>query len=220
MREHRMMSYPFLSELPWKPTITSICLPTLHLWFADSRAMGTGTWRIEEGTKLNFRIGGLELESVRPTGALLDVGSNSSREALFFLVSNMMVVLGLVGCDYAYALQEYESLSQPASDVYITLRKALSLLARPLPIDASLISALSQAVYRLQEKSQSMFLGSALFQGQLRIDLIFLYYPLVQTCFIVLTCIGTLSAASWMISLTKPRMNRRPDFGLQSAGIS
>ncbi|CAK39303.1 terpenoid synthase [Aspergillus niger] len=153
-----MMSYPFLSELPWKPTITSICLPTLHLWFADSRAMGTGTWRIEEGTKLNFRIGGLELE-----------------EALFFLVSNMMVVLGLVGCDYAYALQEYESLSQPASDVYITLRKALSLLARPLPIDASLISALSQAVYRLQEKSQSMFLGSALFQGQLRIDLIFLY---------------------------------------------
>lgn len=159
-------------------------------------------------------------EPVRTTCALLDVGSNSNREALFFLVTNMMVVIGLIGCDYAYALQEYEFLSQPASDTYITLRRALSLLARPLPIDASLKTTLSQAVYCLQEKSQSMFLGSALFQGQLRIDLIFLYYPSVQSCFIVLTCIGTPSAASWMISLTKPRMNRRPDFGLQSAGTS
>lgn len=88
-----------------------------------------------------------------------------------------MIVLGLIGIDYAYALQEYKSLSRPAADKGTTLRTALSLLCSPPSIDESLISALSQAVYRLQEKSQSMFLGSALFQGHLRIDLIFLYYP-------------------------------------------
>lgn len=85
----------------------------------------------------------------------------------------MMIVLGLVGIDYAYALQEYKSLSRPAADKGTTLRTALTLLCSPLSIDESL-SALSQAVSCLQEKSQSMFLGSALFQGQLRIDLIFL----------------------------------------------
>ncbi|PWY61927.1 terpenoid synthase [Aspergillus eucalypticola CBS 122712] len=152
-----MLSHPFLIGLPAKPTIAAICLPTLYLWVADSRAMESGTWRIESGTKLGYRIGGLEVES-----------SNSNREALFFLVTNMMIVLGLVGIDYAYALQEYKSLSRLAAYKGTTLRTALSLLCSPLSIDESL-SALSQA-------SQSMFLGSALFQGQLRIDLIFLYY--------------------------------------------
>ncbi|BCR95009.1 uncharacterized protein AKAW2_12055A [Aspergillus luchuensis] len=152
-----MLSHPFLIGLPAKPTIAAICLPMLYLWVADSRAMKSGTWRIESGTKLDYRICGLEVE-----------------EALFFLVTNMMIVLGLVGIDYAYALQEYKSLSRPAADKGTTLRTALTLLCSPLSIDESL-SALSQAVSCLQEKSQSMFLGSALFQGQLRIDLIFLY---------------------------------------------
>ncbi|PYH67439.1 terpenoid synthase [Aspergillus vadensis CBS 113365] len=159
-----MLSHPFLIGLPGKPTIAAICLPTLYLWVADSCAMESGTWRIESGTKLDYQIGGLEVES-----------SNSNREALFFLVTNMMIVLGLIGIDYAYALQEYKSLTRPAADKGTTLRTALSLLCSPPSIDESLISALSQAVYRLQEKSQSMFLGSALFQGHLRIDLIFLY---------------------------------------------
>ncbi|RAK89758.1 terpenoid synthase [Aspergillus costaricaensis CBS 115574] len=155
-----ILSYPFLMGLPSTPTITAICLPTLYLLVADSRAMESGTWRIESGTKLDCQIAGLEFDN---------------REALFFLVTNMMIVLGLIGIDYAYALQEYKSLSRPAADKGITLRTALSLLCSPPSIDESLISALSQAVYRLQEKSQSMFLGSALFQGHLRIDLIFLY---------------------------------------------
>ncbi|OJJ65921.1 hypothetical protein ASPBRDRAFT_667091 [Aspergillus brasiliensis CBS 101740] len=153
-----ILSYPFLVTIPWRPTIASICLPTIYFWIADSRALGAGIWRIENGTKLDYQIGGLDLE-----------------EALFFLVTNMMVVVGLVGCDYTFALQEYNSLSHPVLGNHITLRTALFLLARPLSIDESHISALSRAVYRLQDKSQSMFLGSALFQGQLRVDLIFLY---------------------------------------------
>lgn len=67
MRERRMLSHPFLIGLPAKPTIAAICLPMLYLWVADSRAMKSGTWRIESGTKLDYRICGLEVESVKPT---------------------------------------------------------------------------------------------------------------------------------------------------------
>ncbi|PYI09764.1 terpenoid synthase [Aspergillus sclerotiicarbonarius CBS 121057] len=152
-----MLSYPFLTALPWKPTMASVCLPTMYLWIADARAMGAGTWRIEPGTKVDYQCYGLDVE-----------------EAIFFLATNLMVVMGLVGCDYAFALEEYRSLSQPASDKGSSLKAALGLI-NPMPVDEGLISALSQAVSCLKDKSQSMFLGSALFQGQLRIDLIFLY---------------------------------------------
>lgn len=67
MREYRILSFPFLMGLPSTPTITAICLPTLYLLVADSRAMESGTWRIESGTKLDCQIAGLEVESVKHT---------------------------------------------------------------------------------------------------------------------------------------------------------
>ena len=67
MRECRMLSHPFLIGLPSKPTIAAICLPTLYLWVADFSAMEFGTWRIESGTKLGYQIGGIDVESVKPT---------------------------------------------------------------------------------------------------------------------------------------------------------
>ncbi|PWY96158.1 terpenoid synthase [Aspergillus sclerotioniger CBS 115572] len=152
----RILSYPFLTALPWKQIVVSVCLPTMYLWIADARAMGTGTWRIESGTKISYQCYGLEVE-----------------EATFFLATNIMIVMGLAGCDYAFALEEYRGLSEPASKS--SLKGAILGLIKPMPVDGRLVSALSQAVSCLKEKSQSMFLGSALFQGQLRIDLIFLY---------------------------------------------
>lgn len=42
------------------------------------------------------------------------------------------------------------------------------------PLDLAYINALGDAVERLKQRSQSMYLGSAMFVGRLRIDLIFL----------------------------------------------
>ena len=53
----RMLSYPFITARPLK-----LCLPTMHLWVADTRVMRAGTWMIESGTKMNYQCYGLEVE--------------------------------------------------------------------------------------------------------------------------------------------------------------
>ncbi|PYH94562.1 terpenoid synthase [Aspergillus ellipticus CBS 707.79] len=153
-----ILSYPFLVTLPWKPIAAATWLPTAYLWIADARAMRAGTWMIEMGMKLDYQVYGLEVE-----------------EAIFFLATNTMIIAGLVGCDYAFAIQEYRFLSEPITSHKSSLKATVLGLIHPIHINEDLISDLCQAVERLKEKSQSMFLGSALFQGQLRIDLIFLY---------------------------------------------
>ncbi|PLB53209.1 Lycopene beta-cyclase [Aspergillus steynii IBT 23096] len=128
------ISCAFLIALPWKVTIIPVCIPTLYLWFADANAVSTGTWTIENGTKVGYQLwNGLELE-----------------EAVFFLVTNIMVVGGLVCMDCVFAIEEYRILCSKESSTNFSLKLAL--------------------------KSVSMFVGSALFQGSLRVDLIFLYH--------------------------------------------
>jgi lycopene beta-cyclase len=55
-----------------------IALPTLYLWAADRFALGDGIWDIATRYSLGFEPFGLPIE-----------------EAIFFLVTNVMVVLGL-----------------------------------------------------------------------------------------------------------------------------
>lgn len=102
---------------------------------------------------------------------------------LFFLVTNVMIVFGLVGFDYACAMADYTTIC--TGDAPGTTRDAvkdvLQAMIHPPAIHASAITDLQQAVARLHEKSQSMFVGSALFQGPVRVDLIYVYaspYPL------------------------------------------
>ncbi|KAH8424171.1 uncharacterized protein LDX57_001926 [Aspergillus melleus] len=156
------LSCEFLIALPWNVTVLPVCLPTLYLWFADANAVSAGTWTIENGTKVGYQLwNGLELE-----------------EAVFFLVTNMMVVGGMASMDYAFAIEEYRILSsKKPSSADFSLKLALKGIVSPTPqFDARILDRLSEAVVCLKRKSQSMFLGSALFQGSLRMDLIFLYY--------------------------------------------
>jgi hypothetical protein len=57
----------------------AVVVPTLYLWFADRVAIGLGVWTISETFTLGIDILGLPLE-----------------EATFFLVTNLLVVQGLV----------------------------------------------------------------------------------------------------------------------------
>jgi len=68
----------FLLE-KWKVFITAVGLPTLYLWAADAYAIKNGIWTIAETYIVPFKIGWLPLE-----------------EATFFLVTNLMVVQGLI----------------------------------------------------------------------------------------------------------------------------
>ncbi|OTA56877.1 terpenoid synthase [Hypoxylon sp. EC38] len=53
----------FLIGLPFVCIATPIIVPTVYLWVVDELALGRGTWAIESGTKLGWRLwGSLELE--------------------------------------------------------------------------------------------------------------------------------------------------------------
>ncbi|RAH47802.1 terpenoid synthase [Aspergillus brunneoviolaceus CBS 621.78] len=155
-----MLVAPFILSLPWNVTTFPIVFPTVYLWVADRSAMAAGVWSIAPATQLGVHVFGLEIE-----------------EMLFFLVTNVMIVFGLVGFDYACAMADYTTIC--TGDAPGTTRDAvkdvLQAMIRPPAIHASAITDLQQAVARLHEKSQSMFVGSALFQGPVRVDLIYVY---------------------------------------------
>lgn len=89
-----------------------------------------------------------------------------------------MVVLGMVTIDHAIALEQYGILvsESPRSsmDSFRSLARAsYSYLIGDGPtLDLQFLDNLQNAVKNLSEKSQSMYLGSAMFQDGLRIDLI------------------------------------------------
>jgi len=95
---------------------------------------------------------------------------------VFFLLTNALIVFGLIAFDNAVAIlnafpNHYPSV--PALPSPVLLVRALLLPAAAY--DSDRIAGLKNAVKRLQRKSRSFFLASGVFQGRLRIDLITLY---------------------------------------------
>lgn len=86
-----------------------------------------------------------------------------------------MIVMGLVAVDHAIALAEYEAAASPGAGLHLPSygRLMLSYLGgRRKPLVANFLQTLSDAVELTSRKSQSMFIGSAVFEGALRIDLL------------------------------------------------
>lgn len=154
------LAYQFIIGLPLSNTLMPIILPTLYLWIVDTMALKRGTWVIESGTKLGWHLWeGLEIE-----------------EAVFFFVTNLLIVFGLIAFDNAFAiLQTFPSLfpTIPALPSPVLLVRAL--LIPTSSYDNDRIEGLQQALGRLKAKSRSFYLASGVFQGRLRVDLVLLY---------------------------------------------
>ena len=154
------LAYQFVVRLPLMTTLVPIALPTAYLWLVDTWALQRGTWVIEPGTKTGFMLwDGLELE-----------------EALFFLLTNCLIVCGLIAFDNAMAVLH----AFPAHFPTVPELPSPLMLLRALVLPASAydddrILGLQESVERLKSKSRSFFLASSTFTGRLRIDLIFLY---------------------------------------------
>jgi 15-cis-phytoene synthase/lycopene beta-cyclase len=147
---------PMIMALPWQATVLPVLIPTVYLWFVDELSLRQGIWTIESGTKLGIHLfGSLDLE-----------------EAAFFLISNTLVVFGIIAFDKAVAVCDAmpEVFPQPADSLPV-----LSLLkARVLPssaYDMDRIAGIREAVARLQKKSRSFYIASSVFPGRMRIDL-------------------------------------------------
>ncbi|KAI1854165.1 hypothetical protein JX266_001306 [Neoarthrinium moseri] len=150
----------FLIQLPLVCVAAPILLPTLYLWVVDELALGRGTWSIESGTKLGWCLwGSLELE-----------------EAIFFLMTNALIVFGLVAFDRGMAvLNTFPHLfpKVPATPSPLLLLEGV--LTDPSKYDMKRVHGIREAVQRLRRKSRSFYLASSVFPGRVRIDLVLLY---------------------------------------------
>ena len=97
-------------------------------------------------------------------------------EALFFLVTNTLIVFGQIAVDTALSvLYAFPHLfvDPPPLPSPLLLMKAV--LTPASEYDEARIVGLQEAVARLKRKSRSFYLASSTFQGQIRIDLLLLY---------------------------------------------
>ncbi|PHH77136.1 hypothetical protein CDD80_904 [Ophiocordyceps camponoti-rufipedis] len=153
----------FLLALPRARLLLAVVLPSLYLCMVDTLALRRGTWVIEDGTKMGYEVlGFLEME-----------------EVVFFFVTNLMIVMGLVTVDYHIAMEEYQMARSPGPgkrfpSLTRLLRRCLFRESCREP-DADFIRGLADAVDVVSTKSQTMYMGSAMFEAALRIDLILLY---------------------------------------------
>ncbi|KAL1586135.1 hypothetical protein WHR41_04834 [Cladosporium halotolerans] len=155
------LAYQFLVKLPLVSTAIPIAIPTLYLWVVDALALHRGTWVISSGTKTGLYLPGIGLEA---------------EEAVFFFLTNCLIVFGLVAFDNALAVLN----TFPAHFPTVPSLPTPALLVRALLLPAAAydddrILGLRQSVQRLKNKSRSFYLASGTFSGRLRIDLIHLY---------------------------------------------
>ncbi|KIW88680.1 uncharacterized protein Z519_10726 [Cladophialophora bantiana CBS 173.52] len=153
-------AYQLLLTLPWTTTWLPIAAPTLYLWVVDTLALRRGTWSIESGTKLGIQVWPhLELE-----------------EAVFFLLTNTLIVWGAVAFDNAVAVLDSfpgHFTTVPGIPPPTLMFKAL--LLPTSSYDTARLQGLRNALTVLAQKSRSFYLASGVFAGRLRIDLILLY---------------------------------------------
>lgn len=153
-------SYQLLLSLPRSKVLLPIAVPTFFLWVVDTLALQRGTWSIESGTKLGIHIWPhLEIE-----------------EALFFLVTNSMIVMGSCAFDNAVAiLDAFPDIFPTIPGMPPPLLMLKGLFTSTSRYDQKRLEGLQNALTVLAKKSRSFYLASGVFNGRLRIDLILLY---------------------------------------------
>lgn len=152
--------YQLLLSLPRSKVLLPIAVPTFFLWIVDTLALQRGTWSIESGTKLGIHVWPhLEIE-----------------EALFFLVTNSMIVMGSCAFDNAVAiLDAFPDIFPTVPGMPPPFLMLKSLFTSTSRYDQERLDGLQNALTVLAKKSRSFYLASGVFNGRLRIDLILLY---------------------------------------------
>ena len=160
----------------------------MYLWVVDTFALRRGTWVIESGTKYSLQVwDGLEIE-----------------EAIFFLVTNVLIVFGLIAFDNALAiLQAFPSLFPLVPSLPSPRLLVHALLIPSNAYVDTRIEGLQQALVCLRAKSRSFYLASGVFQGRLRIDMILLYSFCRVADDLVDNAVTLGEAHHWIHQLTK-----------------
>ncbi len=119
----------------WRPYVllAGFLVPTLYLWLADRLALGLGIWWISPELSSNWAIFGLPVE-----------------EALFFLLTNLLVVFGITLALEPAATKRLRALRTLSSWRFILALWALSMVPTPLfPDDFAALAYLSTGLLTL-----------------------------------------------------------------------
>ncbi|KAF3904169.1 hypothetical protein AA313_de0206998 [Arthrobotrys entomopaga] len=156
-----ILSHQYILSIPRRNVLIPIIFPTLYLWFVDTLALKNGTWVINPEKSFEIKI-----------WKYLDI-----EEALFFLVTNTLITFGQLAFDHALAVINGfpETFNFP-----IPSWPSMTLMASGLSFPVKRYSSkrildLRDAIIKLQKKSRSFSLANSVFEGRLRIDLVFLY---------------------------------------------
>ena len=106
---------------------------------------------------------------------LRPVADQCPREAFFFLATNTLIVFGQVAFDNGVTIIDaFPAVFAGPCECpsILTAIRAFSTPAKNYESERTI--AFADAVKRLQKKSRSFYLASAMFEGRLRIDLILL----------------------------------------------
>lgn len=163
-------------------------MPTLYLWVVDTLALKRGTWVISNGTKFGVHLwDGLEIE-----------------EALFFLLTNTLIVFGQLAFDNALSiLYTFPKLFPDPMILPSPITLVEALLTPTSKYDEARLVGLQEAVIRLKRKSRSFYLASSTFQGQLRSDLMLLYSFCRVADDLVDNATSAEDAQMWIVRLQK-----------------
>ncbi|EGX53927.1 hypothetical protein AOL_s00004g586 [Orbilia oligospora ATCC 24927] len=148
-------------QVPRKNVLIPILLPTGYLWFVDSLALKKGTWVINPEKSFGIKL-----------WKYLDI-----EEALFFLMSNILITFGQLAFDHTLAVingfPEIFNFAIPSWPSLFIMIRGLGISVRNYT--PRRVSNLRDAILKLQNKSRSFSLASSVFEGRLRIDLVLLY---------------------------------------------
>lgn len=103
-------------------------------------------------------------------------------------MTNIMIVFGIITINHALAIAEYDTIICNSTErrrpsffeifwSYMTSQRR--------SFDTRFLRGLNAAIEKLSKKSQNMYLGSAMFNDRLRVDLIMLYEKLTLPRFIL-----------------------------------
>lgn len=201
----------FIRSLPLSATAGPILISTAYLILAEELVCGKGKWTIPDEKKLGFRLfGSLDIE-----------------DAIFFLLTNTIIVFGLAALDmYLAVIDAFPHLFPQSPPVPTPNMMLQAILTRTEEYDMDRVQGIREADDRLRAKSRSFHLASFAFSGRLRLDLVLLYdhplshsHPLLRLRTYKFT--GIPSAGWRTISSTKQHQRPKSRCGTRSwSGIS
>lgn len=164
-------AWPFYLQR-WRSFTTALAISTVYLWYADIYALRRGTWHINEHTSLKrFPFSGL--------GMGLD--QLPMEEALFFFVSNLIIVAGNLAVDRCLGIMQLFPEAVHGCESRLSALWKLHSATISGDVHEGKLRSVESSLALLRRSSPSFHTAAYLYPPDLRLNLSILYALLRAT---------------------------------------